>query len=424
MDRPKPNSYTEKYMKLVIMIVLLLSGAAAALEPNEILVIVNKDFEPSVELGRYYCARRNVPQKNILELSLGKILADTISREDYNKSIAEPIRKRLTKSDSAWAIKCLLTTYGVPYKVGPRGPLKEQQEQLKQLETSAQQYEIELANIQSGLGTTDAEEQGKIKKALAGINAEIDRISGKQTGASVDSELSMVLFGDYELYWWQPNQLYKAGRYPVDLALTLMVSRLDGPTPQIAQGLVDKAIAAEKTGLRGVAYIDSRGIANGNQSNSFGHFDQKLRDLALLLKLRTNLEVKEEQTEKLFEPASCPNTAIYCGWYSLKKYVDSFEFVDGAIGIHIASLEAVNLRDVNSTEWCPAMLVHGVTATLGAVAEPYLTAFPDPTDFFFELLEGKCLVEAYYRTQPYCSWQMVLIGDPLYRPFGKATASN
>jgi uncharacterized protein (TIGR03790 family) len=65
------------------------------------------------------------------------------------------------------------------------------------------------------------------------------------------------------------------------------------------------------------------------------------------------------------------------------------------------------------------MLVHGVTATLGAVAEPYLNAFPDPRDFFLELIEGKSLVEAFYRTQPFCSWQIILIGDPLYKPFGK-----
>jgi uncharacterized protein (TIGR03790 family) len=131
------------------------------------------------------------------------------------------------------------------------------------------------------------------------------------------------------------------------------------------------------------------------------------------------MPVKEEQTENLFEPNSCPRTAIYCGWYSLKKYVDAFDFVDGAIGYHIASFEAANLRDPNSSQWCPAMLRKGITATLGAVAEPYLHSFPAPRAFFGELFDGRCLVEAYYRTSPFNSWQLVLIGDPLYRPFKK-----
>jgi uncharacterized protein (TIGR03790 family) len=65
------------------------------------------------------------------------------------------------------------------------------------------------------------------------------------------------------------------------------------------------------------------------------------------------------------------------------------------------------------------MLMAGITATLGPVAEPYLHTFPQPKAFFAELYNGSCLVEAYYRTNPYNSWQMVLVGDPLYRPFRK-----
>jgi uncharacterized protein (TIGR03790 family) len=196
-----------------------------------------------------------------------------------------------------------------------------------------------------------------------------------------------------------------------------MVSRLDGPNFKIAQGLIDRSIAADKTGLHGFAYIDSRGITKDNKLYSYGYFDQSLRDLAILARFRTELTIKEERTEKLFQPGECPQTAIYCGWYSLEKYVDAFDFVDGAIGYHISSLEAVDLRDANSGQWCPAMLADGITATMGAVSEPYLHAFPEPKEFFLELFNGRCLVEAYYYTKPFNSWQMVLIGDPLYTPF-------
>jgi uncharacterized protein (TIGR03790 family) len=104
----------------------------------------------------------------------------------------------------------------------------------------------------------------------------------------------------------------------------------------------------------------------------------------------------------------------------LKKYIDAFDFVDGAVGFHIASFEAVNIHDPNSSLWCPAMLKDGITATLGPVAEPYLNSFPRPSEFFARLYEGECLVEAYYHTKPFNSWQMLLIGDPLYRPFKKS----
>lgn len=395
------------------LLVLVFCTIALALEPNEILVIVNGDIEASADLGQYYCQRRNVPQKNILTLSLGKTLANSISRDDYDKNIAEPVRERIAGQKSGQPIRCLLTTYGVPYKVGPRGPLKEKQEQLKQLETTAEQYEKQLRDSHA------ADVNVSIRKELSRVKTEIDWILGKETDAGVDSELSMVLFGPYELYRWQPNQWNRHNGHTEGLILTVMVSRLDAPSPQIARGLIDKAIYAEKTGLHGFAYIDSRGIPGDKQPSSFGSFDQKLRNLAVLLRFRTTLQVKEERTEKFFEPHSCPQTAIYCGWYSLKKYIDSFDFVDGAIGAHIASFEAIDIRDPNSTEWCPSMLIHGVTATFGPVAEPYLSAFPNPEEFFFELISGKCLVEAFYRSQPFCSWQMMLIGDPLYTPFAR-----
>jgi hypothetical protein len=40
-----------------------------------------------------------------------------------------------------------------------------------------------------------------------------------------------------------------------------------------------------------------------------------------------------------------------------------------------------------------------------------------PEVFFGCLCDGGTLVECYTVSNPFWSWQMVLIGDPLYRPF-------
>ena len=401
--------------KIIAMILLVAVpfSAAAALEPGEILVIANSDNAASMRLAHYYCQKRQVPGENILTVSLGLELRNAISRADYEKWLAEPIRKKLLGLEFAGKIRCLLTTYGVPYRVGGRGPLKSLEVKLRELTDLANQQRTRLKQLeQNGLANSPEHERGSLN--LAQIQLDIDYITGKETDASVDSELSMVMFGPYELYRWQPNMLKNS--VSGSGFITLMACRLDGPDYTVAKGLVDKAIAAEKTPLKGIAYIDSRGLAN-KPGYLPGYYDQSMRDLAVLTRLRTQLPVKEEQTEALFAPGACPQAAVYCGWYSLKKYVDSFDFVDGAVGYHISSFEAVNLRDPNSTQWCPAMLRDGITATLGAVAEPYLHSFPEPRDFFLELYSGSCLVEAYYRTTPFNSWQLVLIGDPLYTPF-------
>lgn len=122
--------------------------------------------------------------------------------------------------------------------------------------------------------------------------------------------------------------------------------------------------------------------------------------------------------EELFTANGCPEAALYCGWYSLGRYIDSFVWQKGAIGYHIASAECMTLRDKKGTGWCLKMLEHGIAATIGPVYEPYVQGFPLPELFFTSLIEGHMsLGEAYLISLPYLSWQMVLIGDPLYQPF-------
>jgi len=80
---------------------------------------------------------------------------------------------------------------------------------------------------------------------------------------------------------------------------------------------------------------------------------------------------------------------LYCGWYSLRKYVDAFVFVRGAVGFHIASFEAISIREPLEKGWVKNLLQDGVAATLGPVAEPFLQSFPKPTHFFGLLLTGQ-----------------------------------
>jgi len=397
----------------VIVLLLLCCGRVFALEPEEILVIANKDVTESMLLAQYYCTRRGVSDKNILALPLGADLKDSISRISYEQQLVGPIRKKFFNEQLIGKIKCLLTIYGVPFKVDGRGILPNQESKLKELNRLAEQEEKILERLKQA-DLKDSEEYKQVNGRLTQLRAVINRINGKETNASVDSELSLVLFDSYDLYRWQPNMLNDEVRN--QNSITLMVSRLDGPDYDIIKGLVDKAIAAEKQGLKGVAYIDSRGIKS---RNTYGRYDQSLRNMAAFFKSETEILVIEERAAKLFSPGTCPQTALYCGWYSLRKYIDAFDFVDGAVGYHIASFEAANLRDPNSSQWCPSMLMDGITATLGPVAEPYLHTFPEPKAFFTKLYEGNCLVEAYYRTKPVNSWQMLLIGDPLYKPFKK-----
>jgi len=240
------------------------------------------------------------------------------------------------------------------------------------------------------------------------------RLLGKRPAdAAVDSELSLLWWRGHPLFGWTKNPLHwrvapllKGKRVPP----ALMAARIDGPTSADAMRIIKASLATEKTGLKGRFYID----AGGKHKKYDAHF----KTLAALMRKNTSFQTILDTKPTLFAAGSCPDAALYVGWYSLKRYVPAFIWSEGAVGWHVASFEAMHLRNSKSSEWCVKMIQNGVAATLGAVAEPYLGSFPLPEEFFPLLLTGKYTVaECYWRTTPMASWRMTLIADPLYNPF-------
>jgi len=205
----------------------------------------------------------------------------------------------------------------------------------------------------------------------------------------------------------------------------LMVSRIDGPTSGIAKRIINKCLAAEKKGLAGTAYFDARWPDSGNKKlTGYALYDRSIHNAANYIKKKGLMDVKIDYAGKLFQTGECPGAALYCGWYSLAKYIDAFEWQPGSVGYHIASSECRTLKKKESRVWCKMMLEKGIEATLGPVGEPYVEAFPLPEIFFRFLANGHfTLAECYLVSHKYLSWKMVLIGDPLYRPKLTTTAT-
>lgn len=272
------------------------------------------------------------------------------------------------------------------------------------------------------------QEVGKVYGAYGvfGLAAlELERLSDEFSDSSVDSELSLLWWdrGQYGVAWRRPNPFHHAfkkttGRSNREIPL-LMVSRLDAPTADLASRLVDRAKEREQQGLAGTVYLDARGLPVKDQSDTYGYYDQSLRDLNSFLTQHTIYQSKLENTEIRFHrPGEAPDVALYVGWYRLRQYEDAFTFRPGAIGYHMASAEAVSLHRASESGWCKKALERGITATLGSIGEPYLDAFPEPREFVALLMTGQySLVETYYLTSRWISWRMVLIGDPLYNPW-------
>ncbi|HTL52776.1 MAG TPA: TIGR03790 family protein [Planctomycetota bacterium] len=371
------------------------AGPAAPLGPQHVVVIAVKGDADSESVAKYYMDQRGIPASHLLLVDLPGNDGDAIPRGKFTDRVVKPLRELLTQNDWGHGVRCLVSAYRMPiYVIGEKVLLDPQETDL----------ETVLHNT-----------------------AEVEQ-HNNTTAAAVDSELS-ILFADQtdrDRCGWTDSPAYQA--WDVDDFRTLGVfvtGRIDGPTPEIAKGLVDKALAAEKTGLTGKAYFDARKKAFDAVPLGYDLGERWMR-LSSLHARNAGFDTTLDETDKLFAENTCPDCALYYGWYALTDFHDAFQSkpVTGALMIHLASgegqirwsKEKTPESPVNGGPWCLGFLRIGATGTCGPVQEPFLTAFP--SDNYFEaLFRGRTVGEAYALSIRHTSWMMHLIGDPLYRPF-------
>ncbi len=424
---------------LALLAGLLVPGPAAALGPQEVAVIYNKNLPASKQVAEYYCERRGVPSANLIALDVADVTE--ISRADFETRIHTPLRAAL--KDRRTSIRVLLTVYGVPLRVGDQEITEVDKAAIEKIKPEVQAANEDVQkltrrvrflkdDIEKDPASPEAavlsEREAQLKAAqhkVVLLEERVRILTHWESTAAVDSELMLLWWPPYQLSRWVFNPLYwqvpEAQRRAVPQVM--MTARLDGPTPDVAKRLVDDGLAAEKNGLAGKVYIDARGIKFNPKADpggtQYGGYDESFREAARLLEVNGKMDVTLENTEELFPAGGCTNCAMYCGWYALRNYRPCCKFVRGAVAWHLASLEMTNLRNPGK-EWAGNLLRDGAAVTIGPVGEPYTVGFPRPEEFFGFIVSGEyTIVEAYSRSLLLTSWMVALVGDPLYNPYGK-----
>ena len=345
-------------------------SSAWALDPSQVLILVNKDTPISSRVAEMYQKLRGIPASNKLALSLGT--DRQITPEQYWSNSAPPIKKYLEAHPE---IRCIVTTSGVPYR--------------------------------------------------------IQASDSKDDGAAYDITNSRRFCGNKQedRKRRQPNPLYAGGGNPYGISdprklQMVFVARLDGPDLKTITRMVEDAIATEKSGIEGPVFGDARGV---DGVTGYGYGDLTVRSAidrfsgaGFESKLDMNQESWKQPVGGVGEQAA--GAAFYLGWYDLENFQDIFGkqgLARGSIAPrHIASGEAVNIWDPNVKRMVPEPDAPGSGhLTLGPVQEPYVTAFPRGDIFVEALLTGGSVAESYWLALPEVSWAMVILGDPLYRPF-------
>lgn len=390
----------------VLAIAGWLSPSLAAGPGDEVVVVYNSRLPESKELALYYAERREVPTNQVLGFDLPT--TETISRKEFRELLQKPLLKALEKHGLF-----RVSSEIIPATRDRTGDV------IQKLAAARVRYATLCYGVPVRiLRDADLSEPGvdKVREEL------------RRNEAAVDSELAILplMWRNLPLYGPLNNPVYGATNAAVIHPTNgvLMVARLDGPSLQIARGLVDKAMEVETNGLWGRAYFDVRGLTN----TSYKLGDDWIRSAANMVKLLGFETVVDERLETF--PASFPmsHIAFYAGWYdggvSGPFTRPKVEFMPGALAYHLHSFSAHTIRAPDQY-WVGPLLAKGATATLGCVDEPYLEGTPDVGAFFSRITAfGFSLGEAAYAAQSTLSWQTTVVGDPLYRPFGRKNPAD
>ena len=381
---------------------LWLAPTGARAGGEDVVVIYNSQMPESKAVAEHYAAVRQVPARQIY--GFGLTTNEVITRADFTDFLQKPLADRLEAAG--------LWTFGEVTTPGTNG-------QPAQTEVRVVASKIRYAVLCYGV-PLKIEPSSKLNEWEGKITGDLFR----RNEAAVDSELAWLPLVKMRIPLTGPlaNPFYlSTNRAALNCTNgLLLVARLDGPTPEIALQLVDKAITAENNGLWGRAYFDARGLT---ATNHYFLGDQWLLAGADISR-QLGFEVEVDTNEATL-PATFPmsHIGIYAGWYAFDPCgpftASKMEFMPGAFAYHLNSYSADTLRSTTQ-HWCGPLLAKGATCTMGCVYEPYLQFTPNIAFCLQALGNGYTFGEAAWASQIALSWQTTVIGDPLYQPFKKS----
>ena len=373
--------------------VALTLGDSSTDNPASVAVVVYNAADPlSRDLADFYVEKRGIPSDHLVALQCPT--TEEISREDYDNTIAAPLRaafdthnwwERSVDRPGAEPLSTVTSSH-IRFLVLMRGiPLR-------------------IAGTPSYPGDFCYGQPSPIKD---------------QNAASVDGELAALGLFTRSISGFVPNPNFRSfARYPDNHQPGVMYTgRLDAPTGGMVRRMIEDSIEVEKAGLWGRCYVDARGMAPGSGPLAEGDgWMTKIASEVAPGVLPTVLDNKESQFPVAFPMDAA---AMYFGWYSEQPAGpftrEDMHFRPGAVACHIHSFSATSVRDPTRW-WVAPLLDRGADAVLGNVYEPYLSLTTHLDIFAQRLADGYTFAEAAWMGTPGLSWMNTMVGDPLYRP--------
>ena len=371
-------------LRVLLLLALAAPALAGTIPLNErVLVVYNGRSKDSRRVASHYVQKRSIPAENKCALNAirskphSSVPALYVAEDEFEARVARPVRKCLARVGKE-KILYIVLTFDTPFH---------------------------LVDTPKGAGVA--------------IDSYLADVWSRNVGSPQPNPYFAPVSSKAEQY--SPFESLADYRARQRKDLVYSVWRLDASSPQLAMGLVDKAMAAEQAGLKGIACFDRRRGGDDMkdvEGTGYGAGEWELYRAAQFAR-EAGFPVIEDANPAEFgtapAPLRCDEAVLYSGWYQLQHYNDAFTWNVGAIGFHLDSESASNPRTGHN--WSANALNKGITVTSGAVDEPFLTGLPHPAGVFRNLFEGANVGDAFFRNTAEVRWQILNMGDPLYTPF-------
>ncbi len=366
-----------KGLPAILLCAFLSLLSAWALQPSQVVVVYNASSKLSRETAQRYAQLRHIPQDQLVGLE--DVRGGHITRLDFEEKVRMPLLAEGRRKGWMW----------------PSGYTKGSHKRIHAM--------VLMPDLPLGIRPAPR------KKGEPAPDA------SKAQHAAVDSEL-MVLGANLPSAGMLGNPCYgKNISLGFDTPPVMAVCRIDGPDAASISRMIEDPLRVEKQGLWGWSVVD--------QGGPYKEADEWLAEVAKLARAAGQPLFHETSKATLAEAFPLmTDTAVYFGWYThpangpfRRDAGGDFRFAPGAVAVHLHSNSASSVKDAKY--WAPALLSRGAAVTAGNVFEPYLSPTLHFDIFYDRLLKGSCVAEAALMASPVVSWQSIILGDPLYRPF-------
>ncbi|MEN7972403.1 MAG: TIGR03790 family protein [Verrucomicrobiota bacterium] len=365
---------------------------------HEVLLLVNKNSQPSMLAANTFAAARQIPKMNMVYLDVPESAyggTATVTPEEFTKLIWEPANA--VAKERGIEDRILAWVYSVDFPIR----VKTDPGDRRQMSVGGLTF---MRNKVPGLNLV---EEGKyLSKLFSGPNGRIKlnlnalSLGVHKSGMGMDAKVP-------------PEAAYLQGglgaRMPLPSMMLGYIGEKGTSIDTVIQ-TIQRGKSSDYRGLRsGIHFVMSDDVRSKCREWQYYPAVNELKQRGVRAVVTTNFPAGAENVMGVLVGAETVDPS------SVKS------FAPGAMAEHLTSWSAeFQKRQTKLTAWLEA----GATASAGAVVEPYSNPDKFPSARFFVHYSSGCtMLESFYQSIA-CPLQSLLLGDPLAKPYAVPLAVN